>query len=129
MTTTRSLIAGAVAALVAGSAFAGQATVFSNRDFRGQSLTLDAPHPDINASIRDVDSIIVHSGRWEFCARPGFQGRCESLGPGRYYSLREDRLVFLCWRYGEERITHWHEIDGGFAGRQPVDDLMLSQAP
>ena len=46
-----------------------------------------------------------------------------------YYSLREDRLVFLCWRYGEERITHWHEIDGGFAGRQPVDDLMLSQAP
>ena len=44
-----------------------------------------------------------------------------------FYSLREDRLVFLCWRYGEERITHWHEIEAGFAGRQPVDDAMLSR--
>ena len=89
-TLTRSLFIGAFSALVAGSALAGEATVFSNRDFRGQSLTLDSPHPDIAASIRDVDSIIVHSGRWEFCSRPGFRGQCEVLGPGRYSSLRED---------------------------------------
>lgn len=38
-----------------------------------------------------------------------------------FYALREDRLVFLCWRLGEARITHWHEIDAGFAGRQPID--------
>jgi hypothetical protein len=30
------------------------------------------------------------------------------------------RIVYLCWKYGEERITHWHEMDAGFAGRQPV---------
>ena len=89
-TLTRSIFIGAAAALVAGSAIAGQATVFSNRDFRGHSLTLDSPHPNVGASIRDVDSIIVHSGRWEFCSRPGFRGQCETLGPGRYSSLRED---------------------------------------
>ncbi|MEZ4587623.1 MAG: DUF2203 domain-containing protein [Gemmatimonadales bacterium] len=38
-----------------------------------------------------------------------------------FYALREDRLVYLCWKLDEERITHWHEIDGGFAGRQPID--------
>lgn len=38
-----------------------------------------------------------------------------------FCALREDRLVFLCWRYGEPRISHWHEVDGGFAGRQPLD--------
>ena len=43
-----------------------------------------------------------------------------------FYSLREDRLVLLCWREGEERITHWHELDAGFAGRQPIDQTMLS---
>jgi hypothetical protein len=30
------------------------------------------------------------------------------------------RWVYLCWRHGEDRITAWHEIDGGFAGRQPL---------
>ena len=43
-----------------------------------------------------------------------------------FYSLREDRPVFLCWRLGEERITHWHEVDTGFTGRQPIDAAILS---
>ena len=44
-----------------------------------------------------------------------------------FYALRDDRLVFLCWRMGEPRITHWHEIDSGFAGRQPIDSIMLAE--
>jgi hypothetical protein len=30
------------------------------------------------------------------------------------------RVVFLCWRFGEERIDHWHELETGFAGRKPL---------
>lgn len=44
-----------------------------------------------------------------------------------FYTLRDDRLVFLCWRLGEPRITHWHEVDAGFDGRQPVDDRILTE--
>ncbi|MBP7692056.1 MAG: DUF2203 domain-containing protein [Anaerolineales bacterium] len=33
---------------------------------------------------------------------------------------RDGREVYLCWRYDEARITHWHEVDAGFAGRQPL---------
>ena len=33
---------------------------------------------------------------------------------------REGREVYLCWEYGEERIDYWHEIDSGYAGRQPL---------
>jgi hypothetical protein len=36
-------------------------------------------------------------------------------------ALREDREVYLCWLLGEPEITHWHEIDAGFAGRRPLD--------
>ncbi len=43
-----------------------------------------------------------------------------------FYSLREDRPIFLCWKLGEERITHWHETDSGFAGRQPIAGAILS---
>jgi hypothetical protein len=32
----------------------------------------------------------------------------------------QGRWVYLCWKSGEKRITAWHEIDGGFAGRQPL---------
>ena len=31
--------------------------------------------------------------------------------------------VYLCWRLGEETISFWHTIAGGFAGRQPVETL------
>lgn len=35
-------------------------------------------------------------------------------------SDRDGRVVYLCWRYGEGDIAFWHELDSGFAGRQPL---------
>jgi hypothetical protein len=35
-------------------------------------------------------------------------------------SLRDGREVYLCWRTPEKEIRFWHEIDAGFAGRQPI---------
>ncbi len=29
--------------------------------------------------------------------------------------------ALLCWRVGEERIEFWHTLDGGFAGRRPIE--------
>lgn len=55
------------------------------------------------------------------CVFKGFEA-----GLVDFYSLREDRPIFLCWRLGEERITHWHEIESGFSGRQPIDGAILS---
>jgi hypothetical protein len=30
--------------------------------------------------------------------------------------------VYLCWRFGEQGIVHWHELDTGFAGRKPLPE-------
>lgn len=36
-------------------------------------------------------------------------------------SMRDGRLVLLCWQLGEgDEIEWWHEVDAGFAGRQPL---------
>lgn len=35
---------------------------------------------------------------------------------------RDGRTVFLCWREGEPRIGHWHEVGGGFSSRAPLDE-------
>jgi hypothetical protein len=47
-------------------------------------------------------------------------GVTKDLGLGDFLHLREGREVNLCWRYGEERITHWHGLDEGFARRKPL---------
>jgi hypothetical protein len=44
-----------------------------------------------------------------------------------FYALKDDRLVFLCWKLDEAHITHWHEVDAGFAGRRPIDAGAFSE--
>jgi hypothetical protein len=39
-----------------------------------------------------------------------------------FRSRLHGRIVYLCWRYGEERITHYHELETGFGGRRPLPD-------
>jgi hypothetical protein len=45
----------------------------------------------------------------------GVDGLCD------FPSLREGREVFLCWRLGEPEVMFWHDVDAGFAGRQPIE--------
>jgi hypothetical protein len=42
------------------------------------------------------------------------QGLCD------FPHQREGRIVYLCWKLDEEEVGWWHEVDSGFAGRQPV---------
>lgn len=35
-------------------------------------------------------------------------------------ALREGRVVYLCWVLGEDCVEWWHDIEAGFAGRQPL---------
>ena len=34
----------------------------------------------------------------------------------------DGEIVLLCWKLGEEKITHWHSPEEGFAGRKPIDE-------
>ena len=50
----------------------------------------------------------------------------KDLGTGLvdFPALREGRTVYLCWQLGEPEVAFWHETTTGFAGRQPLDDIM-----
>ncbi|WP_040352987.1 DUF2203 domain-containing protein [Blastopirellula marina] len=37
------------------------------------------------------------------------------------------KTVYLCWKLGEPVVTHWHEMDAGFAGRQPITSDTIFQ--
>lgn len=57
-------------------------------------------------------------------SRVGCQLKDPKIGlidfPGRH----QDRDISLCWKLGEDRIGYWHEVDAGYAGRQPVNALV-----
>jgi hypothetical protein len=40
-----------------------------------------------------------------------------------FVGRHDSRDVYLCWKLGEEQIGYWHEINAGYAGRQPVSSL------
>lgn len=43
-----------------------------------------------------------------------------NLGLLDFPALKDGREVYLCWQYGEGEIAFWHEVEAGFAGRQPI---------
>lgn len=40
-----------------------------------------------------------------------------------FFTPRGEDLVYLCWKEGEERIHYWHDMQSGFAGRRPLEEL------
>lgn len=39
-----------------------------------------------------------------------------------FLSKRRGREIYLCWRYGEQRLGFWHELHAGYTGRQSIVD-------
>jgi len=63
----------------------------------------------VRESIAEIDSI-------------GVQVKDLEAGLLDFPCRLDDQVVLLCWRMGEPSIEHWHTVDSGFQGRQPVDE-------
>ncbi len=46
-----------------------------------------------------------------------------AIGLIDFYSKFDDREIFLCYKYPEEKIFYWHGIDEGYVGRKSVELL------
>ncbi len=55
------------------------------------------------------------------CVFKGFQEGLVDF-PGQL----DGRDIYWCWKQGEEEIRHWHEVDAGYAGRQPIPEVVRS---
>jgi hypothetical protein len=71
-----------------------------------------------SAYVTDLSELSEHAGRLEAL---GVQMKDYGRGLIDFPALREGRVVLLCWQFGEgERVEWWHEVEAGFAGRQPL---------
>ena len=55
----------------------------------------------------------------------GIQLKDPRLGLVDFPSEMNGRQVFLCWQLGEPEVQFWHEIDAGYAGRQPLSPALV----
>jgi hypothetical protein len=67
---------------------------------------LDAEETKLSEFIEELTSLGVEL--------KGPDGLCD------FPSLRDGREIYLCWRLGEPEVLHWHELNAGFSGRQPL---------
>ena len=42
------------------------------------------------------------------------------LGLIDFCGVIDGRMVYLCWRLGEERVSFWHEVEQGYSNRKPL---------
>jgi hypothetical protein len=51
----------------------------------------------------------------------GIQLKDPARGLIDFPSLRDGKVVLLCWQLGEgDSVQWWHDTDSGFAGRKPI---------
>jgi len=74
-----------------------------------QRTEMDAHLLRVRESIAEIDAV-------------GVQVKDLEAGLLDFPCRLEDQVVLLCWRMGEKSIEHWHTIESGFQGRQPVDE-------
>ena len=78
--------AGAIAQ--AGREAAVSVMLYAGDQYAGASRGIDAPQPDLKASLnREASSAVIASGHWDLCSEADFKGTCVTLGPGKYPSL------------------------------------------
>lgn len=91
-----------------------EAIAARDRPAGGESAGAEALRAEVDAVAGRINDYIDELKQIG-CVLKGFDD-----GLVDFHSKLDDRDIFLCWKLGEDLVSHWHEIDSGFAARQPV---------
>ncbi|MGE0328546.1 MAG: DUF2203 domain-containing protein [Polyangiaceae bacterium] len=62
----------------------------------------------------------VYEQGWSEIEAMGAFVKDPRIGLLDFYGNIEGRLVWLCWRYGEDSLGYYHELNAGYAGRRTL---------
>jgi len=51
----------------------------------------------------------------------GIEVKDLTIGLIDFVAMHDGREVYLCWKYDEDSVQFWHEIEAGFQGRRLID--------
>lgn len=58
---------------------------------------------------------------WRAVEEMGAAVKDPSIGLLDFLGQVDGKLVWLCWKYGEESVSHFHSLDAGYSGRRPLN--------
>jgi hypothetical protein len=67
-----------------------------------------------------MERIAAYEEGWQEVASLGAVVKDTRTGLIDFYGQVDGRKIWLCWRYGEERIDFFHELDTGFSARKQL---------
>jgi hypothetical protein len=95
-------------------------------DLVASSIRADDPSERASALERAVQALAREiDGYKRELEELGIQLKDPRLGLVDFPSEMAGRNVLLCWRLGEPEVQFWHEVDSGYAGRQPLSPELV----
>ncbi len=67
-----------------------------------------------------IERMSHYDDGWQEVQELGAVVKDPQIGLIDFYGRLEGRLVWLCWRYGEETLRYYHDLDDGYSGRRPI---------
>lgn len=58
----------------------------------------------------------------------GVEPKSATEGLIDFPAVLDGRPVFLCWKLGEPEVMFWHDLESGFAGRQPIPRITIGES-
>ncbi len=96
----------------------------NNRIFLNGGTLVDVVHLARRKAERDKATQTIKDSLAEIDAT-GVQVKDLDIGLLDFPCLVEDQIILLCWKVGEQKITHWHGVSEGFRGRKPIDERIV----
>lgn len=66
------------------------------------------------------DRIARYENGWRKVTELGAVIKDPQVGLVDFYGHVEGRLVWLCWKYGEESLGFYHDLEAGYSARRPL---------
>lgn len=77
--------------------------------------------PEVERRKRDLrQRVSRYEAGWRKVRGMGGVVKDARAGLVDFYGRIDGKLVWLCWRYGEETVGYYHDLDSGYAGRRPL---------
>ena len=82
----------------------------------------DSPeHAELKDVKTEIDNLLKKINKNEWAIREkGCYLKDIHIGLVDFYSFRNGELIFLCWRWGEKKVCHWHYLNKGCPGRKAM---------
>jgi hypothetical protein len=91
-----------------------------------ERIVLDPADP---ADVRDLKRDLVrrieeYRAGWKAIEELGAVLKDARMGLLDFYGTVDGKLVWLCWKYGENEVAHYHALEDGFSARKPIAQSM-----